>query len=397
MLLALANRMMREAHPRLLWKFLYNFAFKGVRASRRFHRRLAAGDYYPAFLFLSVTSRCNLRCQGCWVSTNGPRADLDAETLDRIIRESKRRGNYFYGILGGEPLLCPALWDVLGRHGDCYFQVFTNGTLLGDETARTMRRLGNVSPLVSIEGTEAVSDERRGGRQVYRRTLEGLRHCRRHRLLTGVATSLCRSNIEDLVSERFLWELVERGVVYLWYYIYRPVGPDPRPDLALGREDIRRVRRFIVEARRRVPLVIVDAYWDERGRALCPAATGVSCHINPWSDIEPCPPIQFAVESVHQNGDLYHTIRDSAFLREFRRFASETTPGCVLLERPDLLRRFLAEQGARDTTGRRTGLAELAAMDARPSHHVPGEEVPETHWFYRFAKKHWYFGFGAYA
>ena len=30
------------------------------------------------------------------------------------------------------------------------------------------------------------------------------------------------------------------------------------------------------------------------------------------------------------------------------------------------------------------------------SQHLPGQEVPEEHWVYRFAKKHWFFGFGAY-
>jgi hypothetical protein len=66
------------------------------------------------------------------------------------------------------------------------------------------------------------------------------------------------------------------------------------------------------------------------------------------------------------------------------------------LERPDLLKLFLEEHGARDTTGRRTGYAELAAMSCRPDHHQPGQEIPEKHWAYRFAKKHWFFGFGAY-
>ncbi len=30
------------------------------------------------------------------------------------------------------------------------------------------------------------------------------------------------------------------------------------------------------------------------------------------------------------------------------------------------------------------------------SHNQPGEEIPESSWAYRFAKKHWFFGFGAY-
>lgn len=395
MLLDLAKRMVHEADPRLLAKLAWNLGAKGVRASRRFRR--ADGKAFPPFLFISVTTRCNLRCQGCWVCVEGPPADLDAATLDRILRESKRRGNAFFGILGGEPLLHSDLWSVLARHPDCYFQVFTNGTLLTDEVARTMRRLGNVTPLVSIEGSEIVSDERRGGRDVLDRTLQGLDACRRRRLITGVATSVCRSNIDDLVSDRFIRSLVRRGVHYVWYYIYRPVGRDPRPDLALGPEQIVRLRRFIVRQRRRAPIAIVDAYWDQEGRPVCPAAAGISCHINPMSDIEPCPPIQFAAENVHDNGDLCATVRDSEFLEAFRRFASRTTPGCVLLEHPDRLGRFLRDAGVRDTTGRGTGLEELMAMRCRISHNVPGADIPESHWFYRFAKKHWYFGFGAYA
>ena len=41
-------------------------------------------------------------------------------------------------------------------------------------------------------------------------------------------------------------------------------------------------------------------------------------------------------------------------------------------------------------------MAELSAMESRNSQHRPGHEVPEEHWLYRFAKKHWFFGFGAY-
>ncbi len=397
MLLTLAKRMLFETDRRLLWKFAWNFGVQSLRAHARFKRDLRRGRTYPAFLFISITNACNLRCQGCWVSVEAPQTFLAPETFERILHESRRRGNRFFGILGGEPLLHPDLWTVLKRFPDCYFQLFTNGTLITDETAETMRRLGNVTPLVSIEGLEEVSDERRGGKEVFRQTLEGLERCRRAGLVLGVATSICRSNIDDLVSERFVRQVVDHGAHYLWYYIYRPAGRDPRPELALSSEQVLRLRRFIVEMRGRAPLAIIDAYWDEAGRALCPAASGIACHINPWSDIEPCPPVQFAAESVHTNGDLYRTIGHSAFLDRFRRTVAETTPGCILLERPDVLRRLIVEEGARDSTGRGTGLAELEARACCASHHMPGHEIPEAHWFYRFAKRHWYFGFGGYA
>jgi MoaA/NifB/PqqE/SkfB family radical SAM enzyme len=345
---------------------------------------------------ISVTDRCNLRCQGCWVTAAEPSREMSVEDLDAIIVQTKRQGSYFFGILGGEPLLHRGLFDVLAKHPDCYFQLFTNGTLLTDEVAARLRRLGNVSPLVSVEGLERVSDVRRGGQDVYARAMAGLDACRRHRLLTGVATSVCASNFEDLVSERFVRAVIAKGVHYLWYYLYRPAGPNPCPELALDADRIVALRRFMVDGRMRYPIILVDAYWDHEGRALCPAAVGISHHIGPGGYLEPCPPIQFAAERAGAGRDLAAQYGDSAFLASFRRMAATQSRGCVLLDRPGELRAFVERQGATDSSGRGTGLAELAAMTPHADHHQPGREIPERDFFYRFAKKHWFFGFGAY-
>jgi hypothetical protein len=61
-----------------------------------------------------------------------------------------------------------------------------------------------------------------------------------------------------------------------------------------------------------------------------------------------------------------------------------------------LVQAIVKKHSAADTTQRKTALAELEALTPRTSQHLPGEEIPEQHWLYRFAKKHWYFGFGAY-
>jgi hypothetical protein len=130
---------------------------------------------------------------------------------------------------------------------------------------------------------------------------------------------------------------------------------------------------------------------------VCPAATGISHHIGPWGDIEPCPIIQFATETIADNdGDVFKTMTESALLDDFRRTAAGATRGCIVLERPDLLADLVERHGARDTTARKAARAELATMGPLRSQHNPGNEVPEKHWLYRFAKKHWYFGFGAY-
>jgi MoaA/NifB/PqqE/SkfB family radical SAM enzyme len=398
-LLGLGRRMVTGTDARLLWKFGWNFGYKGMRSVQRFKKRLAKGQYFPPFLYISIINSCNLRCQGCWVKVDGPREVIPAEKLDRLIGDAKKQGNSFFGILGGEPFMHPELLTVLERHPDCYFQIFTNGQLITDAIAAKLRALGNATPLVSIEGTEVVSDERRGQAKVLTRTLAGLDACIRHKLITGVATSVCQTNIDDLLQESWLRALIDRGVTYAWYHTYRPVGANQSPELALTPEQVLRVRRFVVDMRTKLPIGLIDAYWDDQGQALCPMATGISHHVNPWGDIEPCPIIQFSKESVYDERDLFDVFNDSAYIRDFRQLAAQTTRGCIVLERPDLVKALVEKHAARDTTHREAGagLAELDAMTRRHSQHNPGHEIPEANWAYRFAKKHWFFGFGAYS
>ncbi len=389
------GRVVRETDPRLLLRFASGLGWGSARALWAFRRRLTRGEVFPAFLFVSLTSRCNLRCRGCWATHVTPPRELDLETLDALVTGAKRRACTTIGLLGGEPVLHAGLTDLIARHRDCYFLLFTNGTLIDRDLARALRRAGNVSPLFSIEGRETVSDERRGGRGVLARTLAGLEHCTGEGLVTGVASSLCRSNLAELASEAFLDELIARRVQYAWFYLYRPVGADPAPELALGREEVLAFRRFLVSMRRRKPLMLVDAYWDGHGRALCPAASGVACHVGPGGEIEPCPPVQLAAETVRE-GDLYTLITRSVWLRAFREVAGQTTPGCLLLERPEELLRSALRAGARDSSGRGRVYEELAAMTPRPSHHTSGNELAEPFGAYRWAKQRWFFGLGAY-
>jgi hypothetical protein len=215
-------------------------------------------------------------------------------------------------------------------------------------------------------------------------------------LLTGVATSVCQTNITELLTEHWLQELIDRGVHYAWYHTYRPVGPKMNPQLGLTPEQVVQVRRFVVDMRAKMPIGIVDAYYGHDGKALCPMSTGISHHISPYGDVEPCPIIQFAKEDIRDERGIVATIRDSAFLKDFRELSAEATRGCVVLERPDLVRELVRKHGAKDTTVRGTAVEELEAMSQRYSQWLPGEEIPEKHWMYRLAKRFWFNDFGAY-
>src|SRR5262249_58266164 len=103
------------------------------------------------------------------------------------------------------------------------------GQFSSEGVAKKVRRLGNVTPLISVEGSEIVSDVRRGRSGVLSKTRQGVHNCVENKVFTGVCTSLCQTNF-DLLSEEWIDRLIEMRVMYTWFHVYRPMGPHPNPD-----------------------------------------------------------------------------------------------------------------------------------------------------------------------
>jgi MoaA/NifB/PqqE/SkfB family radical SAM enzyme len=377
-----------------LWKFAYNFGWKGLIGFQKFQKRKKRGELFPAFQFISVTNDCNLSCQGCWVTKGEAAESLDIDKINKIITDSKKYGSYFFGILGGEPLMYKQLTGIFRAHPDCYFQLFTNGTLLTDKVAAELRSCANVTPLISFEGNEQVADIRRGSSRVFQRATTAIETATKNKLVTGVAVSVCKSNIDMALSDEFINMLHDKGVIYLWYYIYRPSGENPCYELALSPAEIERLRRFLVEGRSKYPIVLIDSYWGADGQPFCPAAEGLSHHINPAGNIEPCPVIQFSKDNIN-GGNLKEVYENSVFLKDFRTKILKKTNGCVLMEDPTWLGNFAQEHNALNTSNRSDLVQKLLQAPAINSH-GSCPIIPEKNWIYRMAKKRAFFGLGAY-
>jgi MoaA/NifB/PqqE/SkfB family radical SAM enzyme len=375
-------------------KFLINMGLKGLTGFLRFRRRSRKGKVFPAFQFISITNDCNLSCQGCWVSSDGPKEYMHPDKINSIINVGKKQGSFFFGILGGEPLMYKQLPEIFNNHPDSYFQLFTNGTLFTQTVARQLRSAGNVTPLISFEGDELVADIRRGGHKIYNRTLDAIRTATSEGLITGVAISVCKSNIEMALSDDFISMFHDLGVLYIWYYIYRPTGSNPNYDLALESDDILTLRKFLVNGRKRFPMILIDSYWRANGEPFCPAADGLSHHINPSGDIEPCPVVQITHENI-DDGELVYTYENSEFLKDFKNKIHNKTKGCVLMEDPRWLRAFAESHNAQNSSKRPGFFDDLNKAPVLASH-GSCPVIPEKSLIYRIAKKTAFFGMGAY-
>jgi hypothetical protein len=141
-------------------------------------------------------------------------------------------------------------------------------------------------------------------------------------------------------------------------------------------------------------MVLVDSYWKANGEPFCPAADGLSHHINPAGFIEPCPVIQLVKDAIHDE-DPEITFEKSEFLRNFRNETGCKTKGCILMEDPAWLENFAVHNNALNSSNRKNYLDDLKNAPVTVSH-GSCTVIPETNLFYRLAKKTAFFGGGAY-
>jgi MoaA/NifB/PqqE/SkfB family radical SAM enzyme len=200
-------------------------------AVQRFHEEYGCDP--PWFITISPGHACNLRCPGCYANSGlksaQAAAKLDWSILDRIMTEAKELWSVgLFVFSGGEPLLYRSegkdLLDIVEKHSDSLFLMFTNGTLIDKETAARLARLGNLTPALSVEGLRGRTDERRG-RGIFDRLLEAIAHLRGAGVPFGISATVTRSNCEEILSDEFLdFFFVEQGAFYGFLFQYLPIG-----------------------------------------------------------------------------------------------------------------------------------------------------------------------------
>ena len=188
------------------------------------------GEYPPKFLVLSPEKACNLECVGCYASCNpGKGTHLDFELTRRIVKEAHDiLGSRFITISGGEPLMYHSqgktIIDIFDEFKDVFFLMYTNGTLINQKTARKLATLGNVVPLISVEGYEKETDERRG-EGVHKKIREALGNLREAGVPFGISVTATSKNYEILLTDEFYkYYFEEMGATHMWQFQLMPIG-----------------------------------------------------------------------------------------------------------------------------------------------------------------------------
>lgn len=332
-----------------------NLGFTGAYYGKKIinEKRVEHGCNVPWLILMDPTSACNMKCKGCWAAEYGHNQSLSFEELDDIIQQGKKLGIYFYMYTGGEPLMRKKdLIKLCEKHRDCYFVAFTNGTLIDDDFAKEMVRVGNFSVTLSVEGFEEENDGRRGEGS-FDNVMKAMDILREHGLIFGTSICYTSKNIETVLSDKFLDLIIEKGAMYSWYFNYMPVGNGAVPELiptVKQREYIYHRVREIRAFEGGKPIMLLDFQNDGEYVGGCIAGGRNYLHINSAGDVEPCVFIHYSNSNIREN-TLLECLKSPIFMayKEGQPFNDNHLRPCPMLENPELLNEMVKRTGAHST------------------------------------------------
>ena len=341
----------REYAGKVLLNLGYEAFFRGTKMIRRNREHYHCN--IPWLILFDPTNACNMHCKGCWSGTYGDKSNLSFEDMDKIVTQGKELGVYVYMMTGGEPLVRKKdILKLAAKHNDAMFGIYDNSTLIDDAFCQEVRKLGNITFMLSIEGTPDTNDARRGIGH-YDHVMRAMDLLKKYGIVFGTSICYTSENIEAVSSEEFIRFIAGKGARFGFYFHYMPVGNNAVPELMPSVEQ----RRAMIEKIRwiRSPECDVEFFpmdFQNDGEFVggCIAGGRNYFHINASGDAEPCVFIHFSDANIRTHSIL-EMLQNPLFMayHEGQPFNRNHLQPCPMLENPQILREIVEKTGAHQT------------------------------------------------
>lgn len=348
----MAKRNLHRYSPQTQRKLAYNIFFNAIHLGDdiREKYREEHGEYPPFFLAISPSMACNLRCFGCYAWKYPKEKSLSKEKVSEIITEAKEKmGIYFITITGGEPTFWPPLEEIVQEHDDVFFHIYTHGMNIDEATAKRWAKYGNIHPSISIEGSEELTDARRG-KGAYKKITASMQRLRDAGVLFGFSITHTQKNHDVVCSSEYMDEMIENGCSYGWYFQYIPIGKEPDLDLVPTPQQRLERREAVLRNRREKPILTYDFWNDGDSCEGCIAWGRKYLHVTAQGMVEPCVFVHFAVDSIHDKS-LVECVNSDCFKDARRRqpFTKDLRMPCPQIDQPHHLKELYEKYNMKPT------------------------------------------------
>jgi len=314
---------------------------KAARVRRKWQK---SGLHVPALLIVSVTSKCNLRCKGCYAFARDKRKseapELSAARLRTLVAEANELGISAILFAGGEPLIRKDLLTITKDFPSIIFPIVTNGTLIDEGMLDHFRTQRNVIPVVSIEGDERDTDERRGV-GMHKRLQNAMEEMRAKGIFFGCSVTITRSNFAAITDHLFIESLIRAGTKLVLLLEYVSVEPGTE-DWILTDEQRSTLAQKTERFRTQFPAIFIEIPGDEEQYGGCLAAGRGFVHVSPDGDLEPCPVSPYSDTNVRELS-LKEALQSRLLqaIRQRHDTLSEMEGGCALWAEREWVRSLL--------------------------------------------------------
>jgi MoaA/NifB/PqqE/SkfB family radical SAM enzyme len=290
------------------------------------------GLLVPPVMIVSVTSRCNLACAGCYMHGRGekPAAEMSPEVLVSVVDQAAGLGVSVIVIAGGEPLVRQEeIFALVKAHPRVLFPVFTNGLLIDETMAAAIAACRNIVPVISFEGFRDDTDARRGS-GVYDRLLSVCARLNDRTVFFGCSVTTTRKNFDNVTSEAFVRQMTGTGARVFTYVEYVPMAPGTE-NLVLTHEQKKTRQAVLADFNQKFPALFIGFPGDEDTYGGCLAAGRGFVHVSPSGDLEPCPAAPYSDANL-TTMPLREALQSRLLgrLRDKPEFLTETEGGCAL-------------------------------------------------------------------
>jgi MoaA/NifB/PqqE/SkfB family radical SAM enzyme len=303
------------------------------------------GIHVPPIIIFSITERCNLKCKGCYAQTlhQIPESELSEKELREIITQAHELGTSFFVLAGGEPLVRRETLEITDRFPSILFLVFTNGMLLDEKTLNKIKQQKNVVPVISLEGYEKETDNRRG-QGVFQQLKKTIERLKGKGIFWAISLTVTSANFQTVTNEMFIKDMTRSGCKLFFYIEYSPVKEGTK-DLVITHEQRDSLAGLMESYRKRYPSLFVSIPGDEEQFGGCLSAGKGFIHISADGNIEPCPFVPYSDTNLREStlkealqSDFLKTIRESHVELH------ETQGGCALWMEKEWIQSILQKQ-----------------------------------------------------
>ncbi|MBI2829787.1 MAG: radical SAM protein [Chloroflexi bacterium] len=158
----------------------------------------------------NCTRQCNLKCIHCYASASNQRIPGEMGTPEgkQFIRDLAEFGVPVLLFSGGEPLIRKDLFELadFAKQQGMRLAMSTNGTLIDEDAAREIQRLGFAEVGISLDGIGDHNDYFRGKTGAFEAALTGIRNCNALGIRVSLRLTITKHNYRDIPA---IFKLIE--------------------------------------------------------------------------------------------------------------------------------------------------------------------------------------------